>query len=134
MRFYYPGVVARFQKSAAWHKDRYGIEPHFGYFWNMCINGIFPGMGSCSLPPSCRFQKTLLASVFFTSIAYPGVSLLLYESFLLCLPSLLAEFKSKERSWLVIWELGIVVELPPGVIALYPSSLFLHWNVDVRGS
>ncbi len=81
-----------------------------------------------------QIPKTLLASVFFTSIAYPGVSLLLYESFLLCLPSLLAEFKSKERSWLVIWELGIVVELPPGVIALYPSSLFLHWNVDVRGS
>lgn len=44
MDLYYPGVVARFLLSAAWHKEHNGIEPHFGYFWNMCINGIFKGV------------------------------------------------------------------------------------------
>ena len=44
-----------------------------------------------------------------------------------------AKFNSKHRSWLVVWEAGIVVELPPWVPVVYPSGLFLHCNVDVHG-
>ena len=33
----------------------------------------------------------------------------------------------------MIWEAGLIVELPPGVFMAYPSSLFYHWNVDVCG-
>ncbi|KAJ4492441.1 hypothetical protein C8R41DRAFT_919995 [Lentinula lateritia] len=40
-------------------------------------------------------------------------------------------FNHHEKCWLVIWEAGIVVELPPGVFLFYPSSLFLHFNIDV---
>ncbi|KAI0079205.1 hypothetical protein K474DRAFT_1705868 [Panus rudis PR-1116 ss-1] len=36
----------------------------------------------------------------------------------------------KERVWLVLWEAGLVIEVPPGVVILYPSALFLHFNVD----
>jgi hypothetical protein len=43
------------------------------------------------------------------------------------------KFDSKEKSWLVIWEADIVVELPPGVFFLYPSSIFFHCNVHRKG-
>ncbi|KAF8198234.1 hypothetical protein K438DRAFT_1966976 [Mycena galopus ATCC 62051] len=37
----FPGVAERFLKDAAWHKERYGIEPLFGLFWNFCVNAWF---------------------------------------------------------------------------------------------
>ncbi|KAJ3866993.1 hypothetical protein EV359DRAFT_61873 [Lentinula novae-zelandiae] len=40
-------------------------------------------------------------------------------------------FNHHEKCWLVIWEAGIVLELPPGVFLFYPSSLFLHFNLDI---
>ncbi len=132
MRFYYPGVVARFQKSAAWHKERYGIKPHFGYFWNMCINGIFPGMDRVHCLPHADAKNPIGICVLYV-YCLPGCKSAMLPIYLALL-TFSAKFNSKERSWLVIWELGIVLELPPGVIALYPSSLFLHWNVDVRGT
>lgn len=33
----------------------------------------------------------------------------------------------------MIWEAGIVLEMPPGVFLMFPSSLFVHFNVDVCG-
>jgi hypothetical protein len=42
------------------------------------------------------------------------------------------KFDSKQRSWLVIWEAEIVLELPAGVFVLYPSALFFHFNVDIN--
>jgi hypothetical protein len=42
------------------------------------------------------------------------------------------KFNSKQRSWLVIWEAGVVIELPAGVFLLYPSALFFHFNVDIN--
>lgn len=45
-----------------------------------------------------------------------------------------AKFNHTQRSWLVIWEAGVIVELPPWVIAAYPSSLFVHFNIDISGS
>lgn len=47
--------------------------------------------------------------------------------------SLLAKFNHQKRSWLVLWEAGVVVELPPWVLVAYPSSLFFHFNIDIQG-
>lgn len=44
-----------------------------------------------------------------------------------------ANFNHTMRSWLVIWEAGVVIELPPWVLLLYPSSLLYHFNIDVDG-
>jgi hypothetical protein len=44
---------------------------------------------------------------------------------------LLGRINSKQHSWLVIWEAGIVIELPARVFLLYPSALFFHFNVDI---
>jgi hypothetical protein len=45
----------------------------------------------------------------------------------------LANFNHTLRSWLVIWEAGVVIELPPWVLLLYPSSLLYHFNIDIHG-
>lgn len=42
-------------------------------------------------------------------------------------------FDHKRKSWLVLWEAGVVIELPPWVFLAYPSSLLHHWNVDLHG-
>jgi hypothetical protein len=42
-------------------------------------------------------------------------------------------FNHTMRSWLVIWEAGVVIELPPWVLLLYPSSLLYHFNIDIDG-
>jgi hypothetical protein len=47
--------------------------------------------------------------------------------------TIIGAFNSKERSWLVIWEAGIVIEMPAGVFVMYPSSLFYHLNIDMCG-
>lgn len=41
------------------------------------------------------------------------------------------QFEHKYKSWLVLLEAVIVIELPPWVVLLYPSSLPHHFNVDV---
>jgi hypothetical protein len=46
---------------------------------------------------------------------------------------IVAKFNHTQRTWLVIWEAGVIVELPPWVLAIYPSSLFYHFNIDVNG-
>ncbi|KAL1737812.1 hypothetical protein HDZ31DRAFT_78864, partial [Schizophyllum fasciatum] len=48
-----------------------------------------------------------------------------------CVILVYGNFNHRERCWLVIWEAGVIIELPPGVMIGFPSSLFYHWNVDV---
>ena len=43
------------------------------------------------------------------------------------------EFNSKEKAWLVLWEAGLVIEVPPGALIYYPSALFTHFNVNLTG-
>ncbi|KAF9016483.1 hypothetical protein BDZ89DRAFT_1141424 [Hymenopellis radicata] len=50
----------------------------------------------------------------------------------ICIVFVYGWFNHREMVWLVIWEAGICVELPPGVFLLYPSSLFFHFNVDLK--
>ena len=38
-----------------------------------------------------------------------------------------------EKVWLVLWEAGVVIQVPAGVAILYPSALLLHFNVDIPG-
>ncbi|THU76536.1 hypothetical protein K435DRAFT_605160, partial [Dendrothele bispora CBS 962.96] len=49
----------------------------------------------------------------------------------LCMIFVYGHFDHSQKCWLVIWEAGIALELPPGVFLLYPSSLFIHFNIDL---
>ena len=33
----------------------------------------------------------------------------------------------------MLWEAGLIIEVPPGALIYYPSSLFTHFNVDITG-
>lgn len=36
-----------------------------------------------------------------------------------------------EKIWLVIWEAKLIIQIPAGVVFLYPSALFLHFNFNI---
>ncbi|KAF5323177.1 hypothetical protein D9619_013732 [Psilocybe cf. subviscida] len=97
----FPGVAERMRASAKWQYGRWRIRPMFGLFYNLCVNGIFPtSRGSTASPTS--ISRMLSANPF-----QPPPSL-----------------------WVVLWEAGVAIELPPWVILIYPSSLLHHFNVD----
>ncbi|KAF9031896.1 hypothetical protein BJ165DRAFT_1571761 [Panaeolus papilionaceus] len=50
-----------------------------------------------------------------------------------CLPHADSKNVVGSKTWLVLWEAGVIIELPPWVAAIYPSSLLYHFNVDVSG-
>ncbi|THH20863.1 hypothetical protein EUX98_g8503 [Antrodiella citrinella] len=39
---------------------------------------------------------------------------------------------NKEKVWLVLWEAGVVIQVPMGVLLIYPSALILHFNVKIE--
>ncbi|KAF8142931.1 hypothetical protein K438DRAFT_1994399 [Mycena galopus ATCC 62051] len=114
----FPGVVGRFLKDAAWHKERYEIEPLFSLFWNFCINTWFVNGGQkhihCYAHADRKNQISVCVLVIYL---LPG-----FEN-----------FNHTQRTWLVLWEAFIIVELPPWTMAAYPSALFYHFNIDVQG-
>ncbi|KAJ7020949.1 hypothetical protein C8F04DRAFT_1274271 [Mycena alexandri] len=110
----FPGVAARFLADARWHEERYGIKPLFGLFWNMCINAWFPGQKGIHCDPHADKKNQIGVCVLFIYVLKTGLN-----------------FNHTQRTWLVIWEAVVVVELPPWTIAMYPSALLYHFNIDV---
>lgn len=43
------------------------------------------------------------------------------------------ETTADERIWLVFYEARLIMQVPAGVFVLYPSALFLHFNVHIEG-
>ncbi|KAJ7893498.1 hypothetical protein B0H13DRAFT_1886381 [Mycena leptocephala] len=97
----FPGVAARFLADADWHWRRHGIKPMFGLFWCLCLNAWFPGQWRIHCRPHADKKNQIV------------------------------QFDHRKYTWLVIWEAGVAVELPPWVILIYPSALFYHFNLDV---
>ncbi|KAH9840804.1 uncharacterized protein C8Q71DRAFT_741322 [Rhodofomes roseus] len=110
----FPKVYERFLLSAEWHKIHSGVSPLFGGYWNFCLNGIFPDQDRVHCMPHADAKNPVGICVLMVYV----------------LPN--SKFNSKHRSWLVVWEAGIVVEMPPWTPVMYPSSLFLHFNIDVH--
>ncbi|KAI0259138.1 hypothetical protein BC834DRAFT_846937 [Gloeopeniophorella convolvens] len=115
VKMVFPNVVKRFDESAKWHFDRSKgrVRPLFGCFWNFCLNGILPGDSRVHCLPHAD-AKNPAATHWLRTDAYADC------------------FNHKYRSWLAIWEAGIIVELPPWVLLVYPSSLFFHFNIDIH--
>ncbi|KAJ7858836.1 hypothetical protein B0H14DRAFT_3864268 [Mycena olivaceomarginata] len=110
----FPGVAARFLADAKWHKKRYRIEPMFGLFWNLCLNAWFPGQGRIHCDPHADKKNQIGVCVLLIYVLRCGKN-----------------FDHSKYTWLVIWEAGVAIELPPWTLAIYPSALFYHFNIDV---
>ncbi|KAJ7819234.1 hypothetical protein B0H13DRAFT_1738745 [Mycena leptocephala] len=111
----FPGVAARFKSDAKFHKERYNIEPRFGLFWNLCLNAWFRGQRRIHCGPHADRKNQIGVCLLLIYVLKCGVN-----------------FNHTQRTWLVIWEAVVIVELPPWTLAMYPSSLFYHFNVDVH--
>ncbi|KAL0567433.1 hypothetical protein V5O48_014559 [Marasmius crinis-equi] len=115
VRNVFPPVAERFEKCGMEMERKFGIKPLYGgLFFNFCLNGARM-KGPNPIPrvfckPHIDFKNLALA---------------------ICMIFVYGHFNHREKCWIVIWEAGVALELPMGVFVLYPSSLFLHFNVDV---
>ncbi|KAL0070404.1 hypothetical protein AAF712_002235 [Marasmius tenuissimus] len=50
-----------------------------------------------------------------------------------CAVLALGDFEYKKGGHLVLWDLGLVIEFPPGAMILLPSALLEHSNVSIAG-
>ncbi|KAE9393022.1 hypothetical protein BT96DRAFT_999823 [Gymnopus androsaceus JB14] len=106
----FPAIAERYKESIKYMNDTYGIEAKFGLFFNFCLNSPRNGVKRVFCKPHVDWKNV---------------------AFGVCMIFIYGHFNHCEKCWLVIWEAGLAFELPPGVFALYPSSLFLHFNVDL---
>ncbi|KIY53299.1 hypothetical protein FISHEDRAFT_69150 [Fistulina hepatica ATCC 64428] len=109
---YFPGVAARFRNNHVWMKDRHGISPLFGLFWNYCVNHALPDLGVPRVfcAPHADWKNLAIA---------------------VCAIFVYGDFDHRTKCWLCIWDFGIVIQIPPGCFMLYPSALLFHFNVDI---
>ncbi|KAF9026649.1 hypothetical protein BDZ89DRAFT_1134689 [Hymenopellis radicata] len=110
LRLLFPAIAARYLACADYMRTHHKIEPMFGLFWNWCLNAPLAGVKRVFCDPHVDFKNLAL-----------GV----------CIVFVYGVFNHREKAWLVIWEAGVCLELPPGVFLIYPSSLFYHFNVDI---
>ncbi|KAJ7186931.1 hypothetical protein C8R46DRAFT_1206918 [Mycena filopes] len=109
----FPGVAKRFLEDAKWHEERYGIKPMFGLFWNFCLNAWFEKQKRIHCDPHADMKNQIGVCVLLIYVLRG------------------ANFNHTQRTWLVVWEAGIIIELPPWVLAMYPSALLYHFNIDI---
>ncbi|KAL0578309.1 hypothetical protein V5O48_003686 [Marasmius crinis-equi] len=110
VRRVFPAIVKRFEACA----KKIGIQPLYGgLFFNFCLNGV--RMDAPNPVPRVFCEP----HIDFKNLALA-----------ICMVFVYGHFNHHEKCWIVIWEAGVALELPMGVFVLYPSSLFLHFNVD----
>jgi hypothetical protein len=130
----FPGVKKRFDRAASWHFETHGIRPDFGLFYNLCVNAAFPTADkmtpSIKCLPHVDSRNGISVCVLFVYLL-PGCRS--FNSGSKTTNCETDEFNDDKKVWLVLWELGVVVQLPPWVYCAYPSSLLYHFNVDVDG-
>ncbi|TFK61538.1 hypothetical protein BDN72DRAFT_904019 [Pluteus cervinus] len=109
----FPAVAACYLACAEYWAAR-GITPHFGLFWCYCWNACYKNQPRIHCQPHMD-SKNVVGVCVVVVYEKPGY-----------------KFDHETRSWLVIWDAGIIVEMPPWTAAVYPSSLFLHFNIDLQ--
>ncbi|KAJ7177268.1 hypothetical protein C8R43DRAFT_942535 [Mycena crocata] len=131
VRIVWPGLAKRFETDAAWHKREHQIEPLFGFFWNFCLNAAFSDQDRIHTGPHVDFKNQIGICMVLTYVNKHGRKKILgiYEYTADDSP---VNYNHKRRGWIVLWEAGVYVELPPWTLVGYPSSLFYHFNIDIH--
>ncbi|KAF8131781.1 hypothetical protein K438DRAFT_2131103 [Mycena galopus ATCC 62051] len=78
-----------------------------------CGNRRFPSLGPLS--PSRRYEEPDQCIVLLVHV------LAGFEC-----------FNHTKRTWLVLWEAAVVIELSPWAMVIYPSALFYHFSIDIH--
>jgi hypothetical protein len=127
---YFPGVAQRYTECVKYIKGKYNLEPEYGLFWNFCLNSPRPDKNIFRIHCCPHVDAKNLALGLCVLYVY-GV--LWFSCPIKTLKHYLGHFNDKEKSWLVIWEAGLIIQIPAGVLVFYPSSIFYHCNVDRIG-
>ncbi|ESK82652.1 hypothetical protein Moror_11189 [Moniliophthora roreri MCA 2997] len=106
-----PGVSNRFEACKAFMQKKFGLESNYDLFWNWCLNAPRKGVPLVMCGPHIDHKNLTLT---------------------VCIIFIYGHFNHKEKCYLVILKAGIVVELPSGTFFAYPSSIFSHWNIDLK--
>ena len=109
-------------------KKEHGIEAEFGLFFNFCLNAVRRGVRRVFCRPHVDWKNVAfgVCMVFVYGEPFAAVHGVIQHQ-----ADRIGHFDHREKCWLVLWEAGVALELPPGVFLFYPSSLFLHFNVDI---
>ncbi|TFK67546.1 hypothetical protein BDN72DRAFT_842893 [Pluteus cervinus] len=113
MKVAFPWVLKRYQDNIKWHKEHHGIQPLFPPFWNYCFNALYVGQDRVHCLPHSD-SKNIVGICAVMVYELEGT-----------------DFDFTRKSWLCIWDAGVIVELRPWKVVLYPSSLMYHFNVDI---
>jgi hypothetical protein len=132
LKLYFPAVAERYRKCIEYHQRVHNISTPFGLFFNFCINGIFPGQLRVHTKPHADYKNILGICLLLVYLIPGELGVVLGWVGLTSFAG--GRFDHRTKSWLVIWEAGVVLELPPWVVLLYPSSLFYHFNIDISGA
>ncbi|EJD34025.1 hypothetical protein AURDEDRAFT_131381 [Auricularia subglabra TFB-10046 SS5] len=120
LRSRFPSIVQRMERNHKWHeedtkRDAQPLRPQFGLFWNFCINAPSPETGItrvCCRPHADQMNCAVLLCAVLPFWPKECVG-------------------EDEWSWLVIWELGVIIQCPRGAFIIYPSALFFHFNIRI---
>ncbi|KAJ8094090.1 hypothetical protein PM082_023298 [Marasmius tenuissimus] len=108
----FPAIAKRYKDCSEYLEEKYNMPaPYGGHFYNFCLNGPKGDIRRVHCDPHVDYKNIAL-----------GV----------CMIFVYGHFNHREKCWLAIWEAGVAFELPPGVFLFYPSSLFLHFNADLK--
>ncbi|GAA5859352.1 hypothetical protein JCM5353_001998 [Sporobolomyces roseus] len=101
---HFPRIAARYKAAGS----KSPLPSLFGLFPMLCINVPSSGGVDCNLHVDYKNPAGGICAV---------------------IP--FGEFDSSTHYWLVLNELGVVVELPAGVVLLFPSALIQHGNYHI---
>ena len=115
------------------------MEPDFDLFWNFCINAPYPKEGIHEV--ICRPHIDAMNSAIYVCavlVYYFGARVYLFGPVFSYVSIdfatlLTAPEDRREKVWLVIWEAGLIVQIPISILFLYPSALIMHFNIRVEG-
>ncbi|KAM5530099.1 hypothetical protein V8D89_016240 [Ganoderma adspersum] len=114
MRSHFPSLARRVddceENLIAMGVDPDLAKPRYGCWYNFCINGARGSVKGVLTRPHADAKNLAL---------------------MMCAVFVYGQFNSKEKAWLVLWEAGLILELPVGAFIFYPSALFTHFNVDM---
>ncbi|KAI0085346.1 hypothetical protein BDY19DRAFT_996879 [Irpex rosettiformis] len=118
VRRHFPKIASRMEGAHKSLQQKYGIpDSPFGLFHNFCINSpVFEeGIEDVFCIPHTDAQNATIL-VCAVLVYYYGQ----------------CHTNADERIWLVFWDTGIIMQVPAGVFVIYPSALFLHFNVHIE--
>ncbi|KZV96454.1 hypothetical protein EXIGLDRAFT_765264 [Exidia glandulosa HHB12029] len=120
MKSRFGALYDRMKACVDWHVEDCAqrgqpINPHFSPWMNCCVNAPSPEVGVHRVTTRPHGDTRNVGTFYCALLAYWDDGWV----------------GEDEWSYVVFWELGIIMACPRGAWVLYPSALLLHFNVRI---